>query len=184
MRHEHILKKEKALLLVIDYQEKLLAAFNDTEELLQNCAKLIKFAKILKLPILWTEQYPKGLGKTVEEVSKELSRLKPVEKLSFSCFGEPAFVEQLSRHSSTQLMLCGIETHICVEQTALDAVNAGYQVHIVADACASRKIHDHHIGLRKMEGAGALVTCTEMAMYEILGRSDVPEFREVLKIVK
>ena len=184
MRHDQILTRENALLLVVDFQQKLLAAFSEPGEFLQNCVTIIRFAKILKLPIIWTEQYPKGLGRTLEDVKSELSHLDPVEKLSFSCFGEPRFVESLSKHDSTQLMICGIETHICVEQTVLDGIGCGYQMHVLEDACGSRKERDHGAGLRKMEGAGAVLTCTEMAMYEILARSDAQEFREVLKLVK
>lgn len=184
MRHSQLLARDSALLLVVDYQQKLLAAFKKTDELVENCVKMVRFAKILKLPIIWTEQYPKGLGPTVEQVRTELSHLEPIEKLSFSCFGEPNFVDALSKHSATQLMVCGIETHICVEQAVLDGLEAGYQMHVVADACGSRKKHDHKTGLRKMERAGAVLTRAEMAMYEILERSDSEEFREVLKIVK
>ncbi len=184
MRHSQILSRDKALLLVIDFQQKLLAAIRESEGLLQNCVRLIRFAKIFDLPIIWTEQYPKGLGQTVDVVKDELSHLRPVEKLSFSCFGEPNFVQWLSTYSATQLIICGIETHICVEQTALDAIEAGYQAHIVSDACGSRKKADHELGLNKMAGAGASLTCTEMSMYEIITRSDSKEFREVLKLVK
>ncbi|MBI4830054.1 MAG: hydrolase, partial [Candidatus Lindowbacteria bacterium] len=160
MRHPHVLKRENVLLLVVDYQQKLLAAFKEPESLAQTCIKLIKFAKILGLPIIWTEQYPKGLGPTVDEVRNELSHMAPIEKLTFSCFGEPRFVQSLSGNSSSQLLVCGIETHICVEQTVLDGIAAGYQMHVVADACASRKIQDHDIGLRKMEQAGGILTCS------------------------
>ena len=184
MRHSHVLARDNALLLVVDYQEKLLAAFKEPERFLERCILLIKFAKILRLPIVWTEQYPKGLGPTTGNVKGELSDLKPIEKLSFSCFSEPKFVDALSVHASRQLMICGIETHICVEQTVLDGLEAGYQMHVVADACGSRKKQDHKTGLRKMEQAGAVVTCAEMAMYEILARSDAEEFREVPKLVR
>lgn len=184
MRHANVLEKENALLLVVDYQKKLLAAFKESEATLQNCIKLIRFAKIMGIPIIWTEQYPKGLGPTTDEVRNELLHLAPIEKLTFSCFGEPRFVSAVSAHLQGQLMVCGIETHICVEQTTLDGIAAGYQVHVVADACASRKIQDHEIGLRKMERAGGVLTCSEMAMYEILRAADAKEFREVLKIVK
>jgi len=184
MRHGHILNRNNTLLLVVDFQQKLLAAFNSPEEMLDNCIKLIKFAKILKLPIIWTEQYPKGLGQTVNNIKTELSSMKPIEKLSFSCFGEPVFIDKLSRHDSTQIMACGIETHICMEQTVLDGIECGYHMHVVADACGSRKTQDHNAGIRKMERAGAISTCTEMAMYELLERSDTKEFRETLKLVK
>jgi nicotinamidase-related amidase len=184
MRHSRVLARDNTLLLVVDYQEKLLAAFKEPEELLENCVKLIKFAKILEIPVIWTEQYPKGLGRTVDTVKAELSHLEPVEKLSFSCFGEPSFVELLAKHTAEQVMVCGIETHICVGQAVLDGIEAGYQMHVVADACGSRRERDHSMGLRKMEQAGAVLTCTEMAMYEILARSDTKEFREVLKLVK
>jgi nicotinamidase-related amidase len=184
MHHGQILANNQALLLVVDFQQKLLAAFKEPDEILHNCIKLIKFAKILKLPIIWTEQYPKGLGQTTDNVRAELSHLKPVEKLSFSCFGDADFAGALSRHTAKQLIVCGIETHICVEQTVLDGIECGYQMHVIADACGSRKTQDHRAGLYKMDKAGAILTCAEMAMYEILARSDTAEFRETLKLVK
>ena len=184
MRHNHILKRQESMLLVVDFQEKLLAAFKEPDRFVQSCVKLIRFSKILGLPIVWTEQYPKGLGATVDEIKAELSDLEPVEKLTFSCFGEPLFVESLARHEVKQIMVCGIETHICVEQTVLDAIACGYQAHVVTDACASRNEADHRAGLRKMENGGAVLTCVETAMYEILERSDAAEFREVLQLVK
>ncbi len=183
MRHNQILLRHDALLLVIDFQQKLLAAFRSPEEMLGNCIRLIKFAKLLGLPF-WTEQYPKGLGETAGEVKAELVHMKPIEKLSFSCFGEPHFVDTLLRYASHQLLVCGIETHICVEQTVLDGMACGYQMHVVTDACGSRKTQDHHAGIKKMEAAGAIVTCAEMAIYELLARSDTEEFRETLKLVK
>lgn len=184
MRHENILLRDDSLLLVIDYQEKLLKAFKEPEALIESCVKLIKFAKILNLPVVWTEQYPQGLGPTVPQIKQELESCKPIEKVSFSCFGEPEFVSSLSRYNKRQLIICGIETHICIEQTVLDALKAGYQCHIVIDACGSRKKKDHKAGLRKMEGAGAVPACVEMVIYEILVQSDSPEFRQVLKLVK
>ena len=184
MRHNLILNRENSMLVVIDFQQKLLAALEKSEKLVQACANMVRFAKILKLPILWTEQYPKGLGPTADEIAAELADLQPIEKLTFSCFGEPRFVESLSRNSAKQLIVCGIETHICVEQTVLDGIACGYDVHLVADACGSRKKKDHKAGLRKMEQGGAVLTCMEMALYEMLGRSDTKEFREALKLVK
>ena len=184
MRHDHILRRGESMLLVVDFQEKLLAAFKEPGKIVQSCAKLIKFSKIMGLPIVWTEQYPKGLGATVDEIKAELSDLEPVEKLTFSCFGEPRFAESLSSHEAKQIMVCGIETHICVEQTVLDAIACGYQAHVITDACASRNKTDHKAGLRKMENAGAVSTCVEAAMYEILERSDAAEFRDVLQLVK
>ena len=184
MRHDLILNRNDSMLVIIDFQQKLLAAFEDPDKLAKACADMVKFAKILDLPILWTEQYPKGLGPTVDEIAGELADIQPVEKLTFSCFGESRFVESLSHYSAKQLIVCGIETHICVEQTVLDAIACGYDVHVVADACGSRKKNDHEAGLRKMELGGAVLTCMEMALYEMLGRSDTKEFREVLQLVK
>jgi nicotinamidase-related amidase len=184
MRHDLILNRENSMLVVIDFQQKLLGAFEEPERLVQACANMVRFAKILKLPILWTEQYPRGLGPTVDEIAAELADLRPLDKLTFSCFGEPRFVESISLSAAKQLIVCGIETHICVEQTVLDGIACGYDVHVVADACGSRKKKDHDAGLRKMEQGGAVLTCIEMALYEMLGRSDTKEFREALKFVK
>ncbi|GAB4350873.1 MAG: hydrolase [Candidatus Abyssubacteria bacterium] len=185
MRHRQLLTRDNALLLVIDFQEKLLAAFPESQGLLKNCVKMVSFAKVLSLPILWTEQYPKGLGRTMKLIADELLGFDPIEKLSFSCFGEPAFANRLAEYPSVdQILVCGIETHICVEQTALDGIEAGYQMHIMSDTCGARKPGDHEIGLRKMEQAGAILSSSEMAMYEILSRSDAREFRAVLALVK
>ncbi len=184
MRHDLILDKGNSILVIVDFQQKLLATFKKPDGLVENCVKLIRFAKIVGLPIVWTEQYPKGLGPTVDEIASELSGLAPVEKLSFSCFGEPGFVEELSRHKARQVIVCGIETHICVEQTVLDGIACGYQAHVAVDACGSRKKSDHKAGLRKMDQGGAVLTSSEMAMYEVLGRSDAEGFRDVLKLVK
>ena len=184
MRHDLILDRDNSMLVIVDFQQKLLATFKEPGGLVENCVKLVKFAGIVGLPIIWTEQYPKGLGPTVDEISSELSGLEPVEKLSFSCFGEPDFVEALSRHRARQMIVCGIETHICVEQTVLDGIACGYQAHVVVDACGSRKKSDHKAGLRKMDKGGAVLTSSEMAMYEILGGSDAEGFRDVLQLVK
>lgn len=184
MRHKFILNRNDSMLVIVDFQQKLLAAFKDPDSITRACANMVRFAKILELPILWTEQYPKGLGPTVDEIAGELADMQPVEKLTFSCFGEPRFVESLSQHPAGQLIVCGIETHICVEQTVLDALACGYDVHVVADACGSRKKRDHKAGLRKMEQGGAVLTCAEMALYEMLGRADTEEFRKTLQLIK
>ncbi|RJP20062.1 MAG: hydrolase [Candidatus Abyssobacteria bacterium SURF_5] len=184
MRHRQILSRSNSALLVIDYQEKLLAAFANPDPFIGSCIKLIRFAKTLDLPILWTEQYPQGLGRTIEQVKQELTGLEPIEKVSFSCFGDSRFASAVSRLNRAQLIVCGIETHICVAQTVLDALEAGYQPQVAADACGSRRESDHEFGLRKMENAGSVLTTAEAAMYEVLARSDTAEFRKILKIVK
>ena len=176
--------KENVVGLIIDMQDRLLPVMENAEQIEKNVNILIKGLKALNVPVVLTEQYPKGLGQTVDTVKAELSHIRPIEKLSFSCFGETRFVDELSRYSSRQLIICGIETHICVEQTALDGIEMGYQVHIATDACGSRKTQDHTMGMQKMADAGASLTCVEMAMYEILGRSDTKEFRDALAVIK
>lgn len=182
--HPAILSKENTALVVVDVQEKLLPYVADKEKVTENLQMLIRFAYIMGMPIMLTEHYPKGLGRTVPEIKEVLKEYRPIEKVIFSCFGSEEFKSKLKELGAKRLMLSGIESHICIEQTALDALDAGYEVHVIADAISSRTPRNLEIGVEKTRQFGAVISSTEMAMYEIMERADTREFKEVLKLVK
>lgn len=182
--HPAILTKEDTVLVVVDVQEKLLPYVADKDEVTKNLQMLIKFSYIMGMPLVLTEHYPKGLGRTVPEIKEVLKEYKPIEKVIFSCFGSEEFKLRLKELGAKTLMLMGIESHICIEQTALDAINSGYKVHVISDAIASRTLRNLEIGIEKMRQFGAVISSTEMAMYEIMERADTKEFKETLSLVK
>lgn len=178
-----MLSVDETALIVIDVQAKLLPAIDGKEELVEGVCRIIEGAKVLGLPIVWTEQNPGGLGATVPEVAELLSA-RPITKVSFSCCGESAFVEALGALGRKQVLLVGIESHVCVYQTASDLVEAGYEVHVVSDAVSSRTPTNRRIGLDKMARAGAHVTSVETALFELLRAAEGPAFKQILRIVK
>jgi nicotinamidase-related amidase len=180
-----LLNSQQCALVVIDIQEKLLPPIYEKERMVRNSQLLIRLAKILSLPIMATTQYSKGLGQTVPEIASLLPEVTPMDKLEFGCFGNSGFcssIAQLSKRNT--LLLCGMETHICVLQTALGALNQGYIVHVAADAVSSRAELNWKLGLQRMRDAGAVISSTEMMIYELLGKSGSPEFKEMLKYLK
>jgi nicotinamidase-related amidase len=182
--HPAILTKENTAFVIVDVQEKLMPYVKNKDEIISNIQMLIKFAHIMDIPIILTEHYPKGLGFTVPEIKEVLEEYKPKEKVIFSCYGSEGFKEKLKELGVKRFMIAGIESHICVQQTTLDAMNSGYQVHVISDAVSSRTQRNLEIGLQKMRQFGAVISSTEMAMYEIMERADTKEFKEVLKLVK
>jgi nicotinamidase-related amidase len=180
-----MLNREDAVLVVIDVQGKLAGLMHGREQLFAALAKLIRGCRALGLPVVWVEQNPAGLGPTVPEVAAEMpAGLVPVPKRSFSCCGEPRFLTALEACGRRQVLVCGIETHVCIYQTARDLAGAGYAVEVVADAVSSRRLPDREIGLRGIERAGARLTTVEMALFEMLGAAEGPVFKEIVKIVK
>lgn len=184
MKHPHKLNKEGSVLVVIDMQDRLLRAINAWEGVLDNTVKMIKFAQTLKVPVVVTEQYPKGLGQTNPQVAELFPGFAPLEKTVFSCFGAEGFEEQLKKLGAKTLVIVGIETHICVQQTALDALARGYDVQIIADAVGSRAPMNKEIGLAKMRQAGCVISAVEIALYEWLERSGSEDFKAVLPLIK
>ena len=172
-------------LVVIDIQEKLLPPIFEKERLLRNSQLLIRLAHILELPIIATTQYAKGLGQIVPEIASLLPAVGSMDKLEFGCFGNNEFCAKIAGLSGrSTLLLCGMETHICVLQTALGALNQGHLVHVAADAVSSRTELNWKLGLERMRDAGAVISSTEMIIYELLGRSGSPAFKEMLKHLK
>ena len=179
-----MLNIDKTALVIIDVQEKLSRVMYEKEKLFENLQKLVKGAKLLNIPIIVTEQNPNGLGPTVPEIAPLLPTIKPVAKFSFSCCGEEPFLRQLEMLNRKQVLLAGIETHVCVYQTAVDLIEAGYEVHTVVDCVSSRTLENKNLALDKMKSEGANLTSVEIALFELLKTAANPKFKELSKIVK
>jgi nicotinamidase-related amidase len=180
------LEADQCVLVVVDIQEKLLPPIFEKERLVRNSQLLIRLAGILNIPTLATTQYEKGLGKTVPEIASLLPASHAIDKLEFSCFGSDKFCAQLKHIPGNRntLLLCGMESHICVTQTALGALRQGFLVHVASDAVSSRTEWNWRIGLERMRAAGAIISSTEMMMYELLRRSGSAGFKELLPYLK
>ena len=180
-----VLHPERTALVVVDLQEKLLPAVANRERVLRNSLLLLNLADVLSLPVVLTTQYSRGLGPTVPEVLEAARGAVPLDKVSFGCFGSPEFLDRLKGlQDRDQLVVAGIESHICVAQTVLGALERGYTVHVASDAVGSRSEENRAVGLGRMERAGALLSSTEMAIYELLGRSDGSAFKRMLPLLK
>src|SRR6059058_2558081 len=173
-------------LVVIDIQEKLLPPIFQKEQLIKNSQLLIRLAGVLKIPVLISTQYAKGLGGTVPEIASLLSETEAIDKQMFSCFGSDVFCSLLKRLPGARntLLLCGMESHICVMQTALGALRDGYLVHVASDAVSSRTKWNWKIGLERMRDAGAVISSTEMMVYELVRSSGTSAFKELLPYIK
>lgn len=174
------LQADRAALLVVDVQEAFRKAVPDFERVARAAATLVGGAQVVGIPVLVTEQYPQGLGTTVPEV-RELfgDEFEPVEKVVFSA----AEAEGFDLAGREQVLLCGIETHVCVNQTALDLIESGVEVHVATDAVGSRFAESREVGLGKMERAGAVLSSVETALFELVGRAGSDEFKAVQKLI-
>ncbi len=180
-----MLSIDNTALLVIDVQERLAPVMNDKETLLANVERMIRGAKVLELPILWTEQVPEKLGPTLPEFANLLSDVsQPVSKASFSCCGVQPFTTALTASKRRQVLVTGIESHVCVYQTVIDLLDRGYEVQLVTDAVSSRSPENKAIALQRMKDAGATLTSTEMALFELLRVAEGDRFRAISKLVK
>jgi nicotinamidase-related amidase len=179
-----LLTREEAALLVVDIQERLAPAMKHREAVIRNVLHLIEAARLMDLPIVVTEQYPKGLGHTVEEVREALPLHINVEKTSFSCCGEPRFLEAVEATGRRKLIVAGMETHVCVLQSAVDLMRAGYGVHVAADAVCSRFKQNYQLGIGYMRDAGAVITSTETVLFQLLQRAGTEEFKTISKRIK
>ena len=175
------LDRDRAALVVVDVQEAFRKAIPTFDEVAGATATLVRGAAEMEIPVVVTEQYPKGLGATVDEVAAHLpSDTEPIAKVRFSA----AEADGFDLGERDQAMVCGIETHVCVNQTVLDLLEADVETHVVTDAVGSRTAANRELGLAKMERAGALLTGVEAALFELLGGSDAPEFKAVQALVK
>ena len=180
-----MLKIDDTVLIVIDVQGKLAQVMHDKQALFSNLEKIIKGSQVLNIPIIWTEQVPEKLGPTLPALAALLAgQTQPIAKSSFSCCGHPPFMEALTALNRRQVLLTGIETHVCLYQTAVDLLNAGYEVQVVTDAVSSRTAVNKHLGLERMQAAGAVPTSVEMALFELLRVAEGVSFKEIAKIVK
>jgi nicotinamidase-related amidase len=185
MTHIRILERNQSALLVIDVQEAYRGVTVEQERMLRGVRRLIEAAKILGVPILATEQYPKGLGHLMREVAELFpAGFQPIEKISLSCCGEPRFAARLSEIQRRQIVVCGLETHACINQTTHDLLEQGYQVHLPFDAISSRFETDYRIGWDKLIGSGAIPTTVEMACLEWVKTAAAPEFKAIQKLIK
>ena len=180
------LDKDRIIFMVIDVQEALAAAMKPgvIKDVLRNIRLLIEVAKAFELPILYTEQYPKGLKRTVEPIREILGSFEAVEKVTFSCLRDEAFMRKLSDHRLNQAVVMGMETHVCVFQTVLDLLSRGYGVHVPRDAVCSRVKQNWMTGLSLMERAGALITSAETIAFQLLERAGTETFRALAPLLK
>mgnify|MGYP003960754815 CR=1 FL=1 len=180
-----MLKKENTALIIIDVQGKLAQIMHNRDLLFQNFQALIKGTQALKIPVIWVEQLPDKLGATIPEIADILKDdMQPISKYTFSACGNEDFLKALKQSDRKQILITGIETHICVYQTCIDLLNMGYEVHAVTDAVSSRTYENKQLGLEKMKNAGADITSVETALFEILKAAKGSEFKEIVKIVK
>ena len=179
-----MLMSDKSVLVVIDMQGKLAQSMYHKELLFENVGKIIKGAQVLGIPILLTEQNPKGLGPTIPEIADLVPNIRRIPKVSFSCCGDELFSKEFSALQRSQVLLTGIEAHVCLYQTTVDLAACGYDVHVVADAVSSRTAENRDIGLQKMKDAGASITSVETALFELLRVAEGDKFKAIIRIVK
>jgi nicotinamidase-related amidase len=183
-RHPNILSAGDAFLVVIDIQERFRSVQKDFESMAAGAARLSRACRLLDVPILLTEQYPKGLGSTIRELRDVLGETRAFTKTCFSSCGSDEFSRGLRDLGRRQALVCGIETHVCVSQTVHDLLQSGFAVQVAVDAVGSRNPLDHEVALRRMERSGAILTTSEAAAFELLRDAANPKFKEVQALFK
>jgi len=178
------IQRSASCLALVDLQERLLPAISGSESVLANALRLAKAAEILRVPTLVTEQYPKGLGATVAPLKAALPNVAFLEKSTFSAGGASGFLETLKKSGATDVILAGVESHVCVMQTCLDLLRQGLRVFVCADGVGSRTSENRQLGLDRMKVGGAVIVSTEMVLFEWLERAGTPEFKQVQALVK
>jgi nicotinamidase-related amidase len=179
-----LLDRENTGLLVIDVQEKLMQVMGRKERVIDNIIKLLQLSKLFTLPVIITEQYPKWLGSTLPNIIGHLPSYEPITKLHFNCCDVEAFDKRLNSEGFKNIIVTGVESHICIFQTCVSILEKGYQVHVPQDAVDSRTEENWRVGLELMKKAGALITSTETLIYQILKKAGTNEFKKMLKIIK
>ncbi len=183
-RHPSILARGHTVLVLIDLQERLMTSMHAAPALRDGVIKLLRAAEILDVPVIVTEQYRKGLGRTDAALEPHMGRARVIEKLSFSAVGEKAFISELDALKPTHVLLAGIETHVCVAQTALDLLVRGYTVSVAADAVSSRRPADRDVALSRLRAAGVTVSTGEALILELTEEAGTPEFKRILELIK
>ncbi len=179
-----MLTRDTAALVVVDVQGKLAALMYNKENFFAAVVKTIQCARVLEIPILWNEQLPDKLGESIPEVREAMGHARPLVKKTFSCCGNPDFVSALRETKRSQILLIGMETHVCVYQTAIDLLQMGFVVHLVVDAVSSRTAENRRIGSEKIRDAGGQITSLETALFEMLRVAEGDVFRQAIKIIK
>ena len=179
-----MLNNSEAVLLVIDLQDPLLKVIHESNRVLENSVKLIEAAKIFSMPIMVTLQYAQKLGGCTQSIADALPNDSKLDKMTFSCCGGDCFNETLQATGRKQVLICGIETHVCVNQTAHDLLAMGYSVQIARDAVSSRTADNWNTGIEKMRDSGCVITSTETAIFELTRDASAPEFKKILPLVK
>ncbi|MBU1063873.1 hydrolase [bacterium] len=178
------LNSDKSVLLIIDVQEKLLPVMSEVSRLMTSMTKLVRGIQLLEIPIILTEQYSRGLGATVSEIRELIPDIRPVEKRSFSCCFNENFMSVLDKLNRKQILVSGIETHVCVYQTCIDLLEKGYAVFLMVDAVSSRKQDDKDLAIRVLEKEGVQLRSVEMALFELIQTSQHVKFKELSTIIK
>jgi len=172
------------LLILIDIQGKLASLMHNKDDLYKNLGILVKSMNILNIPIIWMEQVPDKLGPTIKEISDILPDLKPIPKFTFSCCGNDQFMQEISSLQQKQILVTGIETHICVYQTSVDLIKKGFQVQVVEDCVSSRTESNKTLGINRIKNAGGSVTSCEMILFELMKSTKYPGFKEITQLIK
>ena len=170
--------------MVVDVQGKLAQSMHGKEALFKNIQILIKSAKILSVPIIWCQQVPKSLGPTLPRIAQLLVDNEPIDKASFSCCGQEQFNSKLNILGRRQVLLCGIETHVCIYQTAAELLERSYDVTVIADAVSSRAPENKQTAINRMEAMGVNISSTEMALFELLRTAEHPQFKQIVRMIK
>jgi nicotinamidase-related amidase len=181
---KYFISSEDAALLVIDIQDRLTVVMEEKDEVIKNTLHLVELAKLFDIPVIVTEQYPMGLGPIVEEVKEALPVYAPVEKTSFDCCGVGDFLDEVRNVNRKKIIVSGMETHVCVLQTTLSLIKEGYEIHLASDAICSRDARNKTIALDMMASAGAVVSCTETILFQILKKAGTEEFKTIIKLIK
>ena len=175
---------QNCCLVIVDVQGKLAQLMHGKQALFRNIQILIKAAKILNIPILWCQQCPDALGPTIPEIAQLLEDNEPINKAAFSCCKDMHFNAKLKDLARKQVLLCGIETHVCIYQTAVDLLRQDFHVEVIADAVSSRALENKQIAINRLVAEGAKISCTEMVLFELLKTAEHPEFRQITKLIK
>jgi nicotinamidase-related amidase len=176
--------KTNTALVIIDIQERLAAVMKVKDIVMENCLHLIELSKTYGVPIILTEQYPKGLGQTVKEIREALPEYKPFIKTTFSCCDEQTFLNEIKKLNRGTIILAGMETHVCVLQTCISILKNGFNVHVVKDAVSSRTKENWETGIEFMRDAGAVITCTEIVLFQVLKIAGTEEFKAISRRIK
>jgi nicotinamidase-related amidase len=178
------LNKDDVAIVLVDIQDRLASVMADKLQVISNCLHLIELSKLLNIPVIMTEQYPKGLGHTVPEIREALPDHKAIEKLTFDCCGVTSFLDDLASFGKKNIVLVGMESHICVLQTCIGLIKKGYTVHVTKDAVCSRTKENFKTGIGFMRDAGAVITCTETVLFQLLEKAGTEEFRTISKRIQ